>query len=86
MMEASCMAFVRSGAAQEAFRLLMQAQRGTEIRKERKEFRHGNEREKKKIRLARKKGLSWRKLGTKFDRSVRYCQDAVKGPIYKKTK
>jgi hypothetical protein len=86
MMEASCMAFVRSGAAQEAFRLLMQAQRGTEIRKERKEFRHGNESEKEKIRLARKKGLSWRKLGTMFDRSPRYCQDAVNGPIYKKTK
>ena len=86
MMEASCMAFVRSGAAQEAFRLLMQAQRGTEIRKERKEFRHGNESEREKIRLARKTGLSWRKLGTMFDRSPRYCQDAVKGPIYKKTK
>jgi hypothetical protein len=80
------MAFVRSGAAQEAFRLLMQAQRGTEIRRERKEFRHGNESEKEKIRLARKKGLSWRKLGTMFDRSTRYCQDAVNGPIYKKTK
>jgi len=78
-----CMAYVFSSLARQKFKLLMDAQKGSELRKERKEFRWGDEEEREKIREARKTGLSWRELGIMFDRSPYYCQVAVKGKIHK---
>jgi len=81
-----CMAYVFSSLARQKFKLLMDAQKGSEVKKERKEFRYGNDAELEKIREARKTGLSWRELGLMFDRSAYYCQVAVRGKFYKKNK